>query len=220
MSSINFYPTFEYSQPDEYRFSHDSVFFARWLFEEVTSKDLNLTRVLDVGAGCGILALDFLFHLHKEAPKRVPMKMDLLELQDSAYRKHFEANTAAFHKSLSVQTKIEWISQNYKDYVAQEKYELIFANPPYFFANEGLLSPSDFKNRCRFYLDASFQDFVCCLERNLSSQGKAYFLFRDRSQDRGETLESLLRRLQLTHLNLSICGDIRQTLILKLSPIN
>lgn len=217
MSSINFYPTIEYSQPDEYRFSHDSVFFARWLFEEVSSKQLTLKTVLDVGAGCGIIALDFLFHLYKETPHLVPQKIDLLELQASAYLNHFKKNEKAIKESLPLRTEIEWFSQNYKDYVAPEKYDLIFSNPPYFFPNEGLLSPNDFKNRCRFFLDASFEDFISCLERNLSPQGQAFFLFRDRSQDKGESLEDLKKRLHLANLNLSVCGDIRQTLILSLS---
>lgn len=217
MSSINFHPTFEYSQPDEYRFSHDSVFFARWLFDQMVSHKIYAERALDVGAGCGIIALDFLYHLHKEAPELPPNQMDLLEIQHDAYLSHFRKNEISFQESLPLKTKLSWHSKNYKDFITQEKYDLIFSNPPYFFPNEGLLSPKEFKNRCRFFLDASFEDFIFCLERNLSPRGQAYFLYRDRSQDKGETLEKLMARLQLTHLNLSVCGEIRQTLILRLS---
>lgn len=215
MSSINFFPTFEYSQPEEYRFSHDSVFFARWLFERMRSEQIQQTRAVDLGAGCGIIGLDLLYHFHKEAPEICPAEMSFLEVQSSIYETHFKKNILTFEESSPLRAKIHWLSSNYKDYVAEKKLDLIFSNPPYFFPEEGLLSPNDFKNRCRFFLDASFEDFVNCLDRNLSSSGSAYFLFRDRTNTKGESLDQLLKRKHLSHLNIKCCGEIRSTLILQ-----
>ncbi|MBV2168118.1 MAG: hypothetical protein KUL82_05355 [Bdellovibrio sp.] len=65
MSSINPHYTFHYSQPEEYRFSHDSVMLARKVFERVSASAMENWRGLDLCSGCGIVGLDFLFHALK-----------------------------------------------------------------------------------------------------------------------------------------------------------
>ena len=63
MSSINNFFTFNYQQPNEYHFSHDSVFLARKAFEYVQSNYTSYDQVLDLCAGCGVVGLDFFFHI-------------------------------------------------------------------------------------------------------------------------------------------------------------
>lgn len=70
-----------------------------------------------------------------------------------------------------------------------------------------MLSPSKFKNRCRFYLDSSFQNYIHALENSLANKGKAYFLLRP-----------------LTHHGFDLFSDIQKTLkdtsvIVKISHI-
>lgn len=60
----------------------------------------------------------------------------------------------------------------------QNTFDVIISNPPYFQRGHGVLSPSQFKNRCRFFLDSSFQNYIRALENSLASKGKAYFLLR------------------------------------------
>lgn len=79
MASINSHFTFNYSQPEEYRLSHDSVFLAREIFEQLSALDLAGKRGLDVCAGCGIVGLDFLFH-RRAAGQSVPEIFDFLEV--------------------------------------------------------------------------------------------------------------------------------------------
>ncbi|MBY0451861.1 MAG: methyltransferase, partial [Bdellovibrionaceae bacterium] len=91
MTSVNPHYTFNYSQPEDYRFSHDSVFLAREAFTLTRGQNLANTKVLDLCAGSGIVGLDFLFH-RAQAGLSLPSLTDFLEVQE-IYRPHFEANT-------------------------------------------------------------------------------------------------------------------------------
>jgi tRNA1(Val) A37 N6-methylase TrmN6 len=51
-------------------------------------------------------------------------------------------------------------------------------NPPYFLKGEGLLSPSDFKNRCRFFLDSDFETLIRAIIFSLKPDSSAYILIR------------------------------------------
>ncbi|UOF00836.1 RsmD family RNA methyltransferase [Bdellovibrio reynosensis] len=179
MSSINPHFTFQYSQPEDYHFSHDSVFLARQVFELVQNHNLKDTRALDLCSGCGIIGLDFLYHC-KQNKIPVPAQFDFLEVQD-IYKNHFETNVQSLG---TVSTRIHFLNHNYTELLKSEshrRYDLVLCNPPYFRAGQGKLSPSDFKNRCRFYLDSDFKSLLLALQNVLSDQGKAYILLRDLS---------------------------------------
>ena len=187
MSSINPFFTMTYDQPPEYQFSHDSVFLARTVFELVQSQKLPVTHVLDLCAGCGIVGLDFLFHLlqNKLPP---PNSIDFVEVQN-IYLPYFEKNK----NRLNCTVDNQFLNMNYQDLQLhsqfKNKYDLIFCNPPYFRKELGKLSPSDFKNRCRFYIDANFQNLILSIQHALSSQGRAYVLVKS-LQNHGIDIES------------------------------
>lgn len=175
-SSVNPYYTFKYSQPNEYHFSHDSVFLARRVFEILKFENLVSKKVLDLCSGCGIVGLDFLFHLRKEN-KSLPYQIDFLEVQD-VYFSHFKQNCISFGEP---PTKITYLDKNYETLLSEEhpqQYDLILCNPPYFDSHQGTLSPSIFKNRCRFFLDSSYRSLIDAIAQSLSSQGRAYVLSR------------------------------------------
>ena len=165
-----------YDQPPEYQFSHDSVFLARAVFDLVKSQKLLTSHILDLCAGCGIVGLDFLFHLlqNKLPP---PKSVDFVEVQN-IYLSYFEKNM----NRLDCTVDYQFINLNYQDLQLQpqfkNKYDLIVCNPPYFRKEQGKLSPSDFKNRCRFYIDADFQNLLLSIQYTLSSQGRAYVLVK------------------------------------------
>lgn len=172
MSTINPHYTFQYSQPGAYRFSHDSVFFARWAFEHLRGEIRSDWQVLDLCAGCGIVGMDFLFHCKNEL-KILPQGFDFLEVQGD-YEPHFEDNKNRLDIS---DTKIHFIKQNYIEPI-QTRYNLILCNPPYFNPGEGKLSPNRFKNRCRFFIDATHDELVASIEATLLPTGRAYVLTR------------------------------------------
>lgn len=207
-ASINLYPTIEYSQPSEYRFSHDSVFLARQVFDRLKHRELSQLRGLDIGAGCGIVGLDFLFHC-KNSGVKPPLVFDFLEIQD-IYKTHFEFN----YKQLRLKnTKARFLLQNYRtlqESSAISKYDLILSNPPYFRLGTGALSPSQFKNRCRFFMDGTFEELIFGIRNSLAPSGEAYLLIKELSEHNLNHLE-LARRLIGTSFSVKVIDHIRGT---------
>lgn len=177
MSTINPYYTFQYSQPEEYRFSHDSIFLARHVFEWMAGQDISSWRGLDLCSGCGVIGLDFVFHTRKERSSE-PRSFDFMEVQE-VYQSHFQKNVAMLGAG---HCEMNFLNLNYQALLQEEfknKYDLILCNPPYFRAGQGKMSPSEFKNRCRFFLDADFESLVLGIENALAPGGEAYLLLRD-----------------------------------------
>lgn len=172
MSSINFHFTFDYSQPNDYHFSHDSVFLARRVFELLKDELHNELSILDLCSGCGIVGLDFLFHCRKELGV-VPKRFDFLEIQD-IYDSHFKTN---FERLNMPNLNSQFYLQNYK-LDLPETYDLILCNPPYFDPAANHLSPNTFKNRCRFFIDAKAHELIGAIEKALNVGGAAFVLAR------------------------------------------
>ncbi|AFY02483.1 O-methyltransferase [Bdellovibrio bacteriovorus] len=207
MTSLNPHFTFNYSQPEEYRFSHDSVFLARQVFEFL-HEDLSALTALDLCSGCGIVGLDFLYHCKSEN-RAYPCGFDFMEVQD-VYRDHFEKNLTAFGDN---QPSVNFVNQNYESLLTPEfstRYDLILSNPPYFRINQGKLSPSEFKNRCRFFIDSDFTNLIRGIDAALKPQGRAFILLRD-LQDHGWNPLEEARRLLNGRREIQKVADIRGT---------
>ncbi len=172
MSSINPHYTFNYSQPEGYRFSHDSVFMARRVFELLRDNIRASWQILDLCSGTGIVGMDFLFHCQKELGF-APRVCDFLEIQ-SVYKEHFIENVSRLGLA---QTEMSLLLQNYSQ-PTQKKYDLILCNPPFFRVDDGVLSPNLFKNRCRFFVDATAEELVAAIEHALAPHGQAFVLCR------------------------------------------
>lgn len=174
MSSINPHYTLNYSQPEAYRFSHDSVFLARQVFERVAARVRPDWRVLDLCAGCGVVGLDFLFHC-READLAQPARVDFLEVQDEVYRPHFIENVQRFGEAHSY---LNFVAGTFTE-PPPSTYDLILCNPPYFNRGSGKLSPSEFKNRCRFFMDGDKPELISFVRQALKPEGRAYILMRE-----------------------------------------
>ncbi|MFM6928274.1 MAG: methyltransferase [Bdellovibrio sp.] len=215
MSSINPHFTFNYSQPEEYRFSHDSIFLARRVFELYRDKNLAELKGLDLCAGCGVIGLEFLFHCRKEH-STVPHRFDFLEVQAETYRPHFEKNVVSLGP---IATQIGFKAQNYADLLnvsSEDQYDLILCNPPYFHVGQGTLSPSSFKNRCRFFLDADFTTLLKGIEHALKPGGRAYILLREQSQHGWSALDEAIKVVS-PQIKMKSLGDIRGTGFIELA---
>lgn len=208
MSSINKHFTFNYSQPEEYRFSHDSVFLARLVFEHLKNENLSSLRGLDLCAGCGIIGLDFLFHCFHEAHKTMK-SFDFVEVQE-IYLPHFEKNKQ--HLS-DLETPLNFKNINYAELSSpeyKETYDLILCNPPYFKVSQGKLSPSEFKNRCRFFIDSDFAKLITGIENCVTVHGRAFILLRDLS-DHGFSYVKEAQELLSPQTKFEKWGHIRGT---------
>lgn len=166
------YFTYNYKQPDEYHFCLDSIYLARFVASQLeTHPNLESLRVLDLCAGCGVIGIELSWHL--KALRRI----DFIDIQD-AYTEYFNQNIAAVNRP---ELHCVWHVLNYdalRNPDWANAFDLIVSNPPYFQPEHGMLSPSQFKNRCRFFLDSSFQSYILALANALAIKGRAYFLLR------------------------------------------
>lgn len=214
-SSINRHFTLSYRQPDEYRFSHDSVFLARRVFEMTQTLSHRPQRILDLCAGCGVIGIDFLVHL-QNAGLPLPSKIDFLEVQN-VYHPYFASNMAQMPNI----EKFEFITLNYGEVFSRPdlraQYDLILCNPPYFKKEMGVLSDSDFKNRCRFFMDADLQNLFEAVAYLLKPAGTAYVLLKDLSEN-GHSLQDDMAvfsdRLRFTWLEKIRTTDLYQIQLL------
>lgn len=221
--------TYSYSQPEEYHFSIDSVEcaweVAQYLKNRIAEDrqvrkpqlmdylghQIRDWRVLDLCAGCGVIGFDLNFHLpHLRT-------IDFVEVQ-SVYRPHFETNRSLVKN----EGEFHFLEMNYEKCLGDEfldRYHIITCNPPYFQLGQGKLSPSEFKNRCRFFVDSSFQKLVEVIAHCLHPDGEAFLLLRD-LEDHDIDMLGELRSLVKGVLAVENLTMIRGTFLLKLSKYN
>jgi tRNA1Val (adenine37-N6)-methyltransferase len=179
---------------------------ARQVFER-EGPALKGARALDLCAGCGVVGLDLLVHCQKEL-RAYPAHVDFIEVQE-VYRSHFNLNVQRSQSS----TAVRWLTRNYADLQLAEfahTYDLILCNPPYFEQGMGRLSPSDFKNRCRFLLDCDFSTLIAGLVHALQPKGRAYLLLRDLDAHGRDRWQELQRELPAER-RAEVVADIRGT---------
>ncbi len=202
--------TYNYKQPDEYHFSLDSVQLAQFVATELQSQsDLGSLRILDLCAGCGVIGMELSWHLQEIR------QIDFIEVQD-IYTDYFHQNLAHINRP---ELQCRWHLLNYDELHEKEwegKYDLIISNPPYFQLGHGVLSPSEFKNRCRFYLDSTFQNYIRALENSLAQQGKAYFLLRPLNHHGFDLFSEIQSLLEKTPTTVKKISRIRSTDIILL----
>ena len=190
-----------YSQPPDYRFSHDSVELAQRVSQFVRQTDVARVRPLkslDVCAGSGVVGLEIARY------SILPLAIDFVEIQ-AEYLAHFERNLAWIQglgavdpSAEALPFQAEWREMNYEGLLTDgdaEKYDLVVSNPPFFDRGQGNLPPSPFKARARFFLDSSFETMCRVFAHVLRSGGRAYFLVRDLGDhglNRGESLDRIL----------------------------
>lgn len=170
----NSHYTYNYFQPEEYHFSLDSVFLAQKVAGLIQEGPKAL-KVLDLCAGCGIIGLELSLHSEHQ------LQIDFLEVQE-LYLPFFQKNLEMIYPSHEQgDSQYNFLALNYRSLLApeySEQYDLIVCNPPYFFKGEGLLSPSEFKNRCRFFIDSDFSTLVHAVVHSLKKNCPAYLLVR------------------------------------------
>ena len=202
--------THKYSQPFEYRFSLDSIEMAWEVAQDLKQRppdQLSQMNVLDLCAGCGVIGFELNYHLPNLK------KIDFLEVQKN-YEDHFQTN----RDLVKSEGQFHFLSMNYDQLLVPQyrnQYNLIICNPPYFRLEQGKLSPSEFKNRCRFFIDSSFEKLIESIEYCLSTKGQAYLLLRSLEEHDIDSLQEL-RQLIQGKLKCENLAMIRGTFLLKL----
>lgn len=181
----------------------------------IKAEDITQIQGLDLCAGSGVIGLDFIFHCQKERG-HVPRSFDFLEVQD-VYVPHFEKNL----QTLNTKTKCQLLLKNYADLLNEdfkEKYNLILSNPPYFRKGQGKLSPSEFKNRCRFFIDSDFSTLMKGIANALSENGSAYILLRDLEEHGWNPLKEA-KQILSSVCEIQSLADIRGTGLVHIKKI-
>ncbi|MBL7480389.1 methyltransferase [Legionella bononiensis] len=197
--------TYQYHQPEEYRCSLDSIQLASFVAEQLRDRqDLNSLRVLDLCAGSGVIGMELTWHL------RELRYIDFMDVQ-AIYTDYFHKNVALINRP---ELQLNWHLANYDLLLEEqwaEQFDLIVSNPPYFHQGHGVLSPSEFKNRCRFFLDSTFAHFINALANSLTYGGEAYFLLRPLKQHGYDLLADIHNLLRETTMVINTITNIRGT---------
>jgi tRNA1(Val) A37 N6-methylase TrmN6 len=197
--------TYQYKQPDDYHFSLDSIHLAEFVAEYLKSHDnLSALRILDLCAGCGVIGLELSFYL------RELRHFDFVEVQD-IYTSFFQHNVKVVNRS---ELQLRWHVLNYESLLENswnKKADVIVSNPPYFHPHQGMLSPSEFKNRCRFFLDSTFEKFILAIMNVLANNGRAFFLLRSLQQHGYDAFEEIKKIISESQISVQKITSIRGT---------
>ncbi|KTD38322.1 N5-glutamine S-adenosyl-L-methionine-dependent methyltransferase [Legionella moravica] len=195
--------TYHYHQPEEYRCSLDSIQLALFVADQLRNRhDLNLLRVLDLCAGSGVIGMELTWHLPELR------HIEFMDVQ-AVYTDYFYKNVALINRP---ELQLHWHLANYDCLIEDQwtnQFDLIVSNPPYFHQGHGVLSPSEFKNRCRFFIDSTFDNFIKALANSLTVGGEAYFLLRPLKQHGYDLLGDIRNLLRDTPLILNNIANIR-----------
>lgn len=124
---------------------------------------INHGRILDIGTGCGILALMM--------AQRSNADIDAIEIDADASH---QAAENFFNSPWSDRIRIFNISLQKYASENKERYDLIISNPPYF--EKGLLSEDQYKNIARHETELGFEDLCRNTELLLNPTGTFWLI--------------------------------------------
>lgn len=156
----------KYYQPDQYHFGQDSVDLARWA--TARTKYFPHKRVIEFGAGCGVLSLEFLSLLEGQE-----VEFKLVELQ--------EEFIPALSKNISLYGKgcCEYLRGDILRLDDEKYFDCVLMNPPYFIDSKYRQPACTVKNRCRHISEEDLIGWFETARRVLKNEGELFFCFRD-----------------------------------------
>jgi tRNA1Val (adenine37-N6)-methyltransferase len=158
----------------------DACLFGAWVSEELKGKLGANNRILDIGAGTGLLSLML-------AQKYSDCTINAVEIDPEAASQA----TKNFHDSPWAK-RLTLIHADAKEYDSGEKADLLISNPPFY--EEELRSPDPSKNRAHHDEGLVMRELVAIIKKHLHPYGSFFLLL---PYKRKSAIDSLLLKEQL-----------------------
>ncbi len=98
----------------------DSCLFGSWIADKIEKEDSAISNCLDIGTGTGLLSL-------MVAQKNAGIKIEAIEIDNDASSQAKEnIASSPFSENINV------IHADVKEYVLENKYDIIISNPPFY----------------------------------------------------------------------------------------
>ncbi len=150
----------DYSQPINYHFSSDSICLSSYIFSIYKHRSNDPIKMLEIGTGCGVIALELKLKLPRT-------QLTLFEMQ-SIFLVHILKN---IDSTLGLPCPdINIFIEDFCERQLNDKFEVVFANLPYFYLDESRSSNDHIKNNCKIItkekLNSILNHSLQCLDHN------------------------------------------------------
>lgn len=147
---------------DGYRFSVDAVLLAHFLRTRPGE------RILDLGAGCGVISLIMSFRLPQVSITALELQPQLAALiSRNIDRNHLQDRIRL------VQGDLRRINSLF----LPESYDWVVCNPPYGKLAAGRQNPTDELAICRHEIEADLDDIIRAISYSLKNRGRAALVY-------------------------------------------
>ncbi|NLZ16204.1 MAG: methyltransferase [Desulfobulbaceae bacterium] len=150
-----------------YRFSVDAVLLAHFV------RPRRGWRILDLGCGCGVVALIIAYRFLNCTLSAVECQHDLALIAGH----NVQAN--GFQARIQV---VEADLRHLQGVLSPESFDLVVCNPPYFAQNKGRLSKNVQAAQARHDLTATLTDFIRAAAYAVKNRGRVAFIYPASSQ--------------------------------------
>lgn len=153
-------------------------------------------RMLDLGTGCGIIALV----MARKSPAATIVGVEFQEEMASFARRNIAANLLAERVTL-----VEADILSLKGVLPSDSFDLVLSNPPYRRPGEGKTSPEAGRDKARHESTASLADFLTVAKRLVKPGGSVCMIYHP---ERLPELLALCREIKLCPVRLRMVhGD-------------
>lgn len=149
---------------DGYRFSVDAVLAAHFC------QPAPGTTLLDLGSGCGVIALICLYRWHEQITS-----VSCLELQPGLA--DLASRNRIMNDYIEKMQVVQGDLRRIQDYFPAEAFSLVICNPPFYKKNSGRPSQNQEMFAARHQICCTLQEVVAAAALMVKNRGKAVFIY-------------------------------------------